>query len=784
MPDDKEDRAEEIKVDLAALTGADSRDGDADDKLLDEPGPSAVSSRLPLTTIMVLVNTVILAALMAYVMTRPSPPVAQLHAIDPLGASPTAGETPGNGTLDDQAVVGVADQDRKQLESFQIAQENFRAGDYAVALEHYRLALEAFQRTPSGRWVADLVRYRMGTCIERLGDVDRGFGIKSQLVNSPSWLVALYSRHCLIRIAYERGDFIEARGLAGQALSVAQALPGSGRIQRDCRYVLAATMTQRALRASSGAIMEACDVLTGPAFCDALDDWEGTELVNYLMRGKIDLATRMAGDPLSVSIVSPGRIDLVANGTTLEEVLSRVALLTRTRVNWEGAGDVISEAPVVAFFEATPVETVIDLLCVSAGLVTRVADEEIRVMNPGSLSTPAETVAVLNEEALEAWRQFFLRYQQDEAVPRGYFATAALEACQGNLSTAVTEFRMLARHFSDSDVSPLGLLSAARLMMDVADHSGAVELLNEMIERYPRAEELDDAYLVLGRAYIKSGFKEKGIEILRKTAYLEFDRKVTRQAVLELGRSCHEMGRFKEAQGWLMQYFSAYTVTSEIAEVALLLGKCNMELGNSEAAIRSLGQAWQEDQAGPFGVEALITMADVELSRGNCLMALNALETVTPSMRGSRDARRVALLKAKVFRGMCLSDLAVEILTRELAGNVAEDEATEMYILLARAYDDIERPAKALAVLTDALVKVRDPKHMNRLQLETARVYADEGKYIEAVGFARRVARDCDDTATYDDAMKILAKAYDAAGDPLRAALCLAGLWEEEAVEQ
>jgi len=780
MPDDK---AKEIKVDLSALTGADSDEGGAGETI-DESERSAGSGRLSLTTVMVLVNTVILAALMAYVMTRPAAPATVLPRIDPVPASPAVAQIGTDGTLDDRAVVGVADQQRKQLEAFQIAQENFRAGDYAVALEHYRLALEAFQRTPSGRWVADLVRYRMGTCIERLGDVDRAFGVKSQLVNSASWLVALYSRHCLIRIAYERGDFIEARKLAGQALLVAQALPGSERIQRDCRYVLAATMTQRALRASGGAIMEACDVMTGPPFGDALADWEGTELVNYLMRGKIDLPARMVGDPLSVSVAGPGRIDLVANGTTLEEVLSRVALLTHTQINWEGAGEVISETPVVAFFEASPVENVIDTLCVSAGLVTRATDAGIRVINPAGLGTPAETLALFNEEALEAWRQFFLRYQQDEAVPRGYFATAALEACRGNLSTAVTEFRMLARHFADSEISPLGLLSAARLMMHVADYSGAVAVLSEMIERYPRAEELDDAYLVLGSAYIKSGFKEKGIETLRKAAYLEFDQNVTREAVLELGRSCHQMGRFKEAQGWLMQYFSAYVGTPEIAEVALLLGKCNVELGNAEAAIRSLAQAWQQDREGALGVEALITMAQVELSRGNCLMALNALETVTPSLRGSKDARRVALLKARVFRGMCLSDLAVEILTHELAGNVAEDEATEMYVLLARAYVDVDRPDKALAVLTDALLEVLDPKRMNRLQLEAARVYAGEGKYVEAAGFARRVARDCGGTAMYDDAMGILAKAYDAAGDPLRAALCLAGLWEEELKER
>ena len=777
MPDDK---AEEIKVDLGALTGASPGDSETPEGF----GRSGTFGRLSLTTIMVLVNTVILAALMAYVMTRPSPPAERPSESAPAHVSPASVELRDDGTLDDQAVVGIADKERKQLESFQIAQENFRAGDYAVALEHYRLALDAFQRTPSGRWVADLVRYRMGTCIERLGDVDRAFGIKSQLVNSASWLVALYSRHCLIRIAYERGDFVEARRLAGEALSVAQALPGSENIQRDCRYVLAATMTQRALRGSGRAIMEACEVMTAPESREALADWDGAELVSYLMRGKIDLAARMAGAPLSVSIAAPGLVDLVANGTTLEEVLSRVALLTHRQINWEGAGDVISETPVTAFFEAAPVESVVDLLCAGAGLVTRATDAGIRVINPAALGTPAETLALLTEEALEAWRQFFLRYQQDEAVPRGYFATAALEACQGNLSAAVTEFRMLARHFADSEVSALGLLSAARLMMDVADYAGAVALLDEMIERYPRAEELDDAYLVLGRAYIKSGFKEKGIEILRKTAYLEFDQEVTREAVLELGRSCHEMGRFKEAEGWLMQYFSAYAGTPEIAEVALLLGKCNVELGSAEAAIRSLAQAWQEDRAGALGVEALITMAQVELSRGNCLMALNAVETVTPSLRGSNDARRVALLKAKVFRGMCLSELAVEILTHELAGNVTEAEATEMYILLAGAYDDVGRPDKALAALTDALLKVRDPERMNRLQLEAARVYANEGKYVEAAGFARRVARDCAGTATYDDAMKILAKAYEAAGDPLRAALCLAGLWEEDLKEQ
>ena len=775
-----EDKAEEIKVDLTALTGADSTDEDAGaDEAAGGLGRSAVLGGISLTTIAVLVNTVILAALTVYVIARPSAPVAQPPRDEPTDVSPAA-LTRNDGTLDDLAVVGVADKDRKQLESFQIAQENFRAGDYAIALEHYRLALDAFQRTPSGRWVADLVRYRMATCIERLGDVDRAFGIKAQLVDSASWLVALYSRHCLIRIAYERGDLIEARKLAAGALSVAQALPGSESIQRDCRYVLAATMTRRTLRGSSGVIMEACDVMTGPDFCDALVDWDGTELVNYLMRGKIDLAARMAGDPLSVSIASPGLIDLAANGTTLEEVLSRVALLTQTRINWEGAGDVISETPVVAFFEAAPVEAVVDLLCVAAGLVTRAADGEIRVMNPANLSTPAETLALLNEEALESWRKFFLRYQQDEAVPRGYFATAALEAAQGDLSTAVTEFRMLARHFADSETAALGLLSAARLLMDVADYAGAVALLNEMIERYPRSKELDDAYLVLGRAYIKSGFKEKGIEILRKTAYLEFDQEVTRQAVLELGRSGYEMSQFTEAQGWLMQYFSAYADTPEIAEVALLLGKCNAELGHAEAAIRSLAQAWQVDSAGAFGVEALITMAQVELSRGGCLMALNALETVTPSLRGSKDARRVAILKAKVFRGMCLSELAVEILTHELAGNVSEAEATDMYILLARSYDDIGRSDKALTALTDALVKVRDAKRMNRIQLEAARVYANEGKYVEAAGFARRVARDRDDTTMYNDAMTILARAYDAAGDPLRAALCIAGLWEEE----
>ena len=434
---------------------------------------------------------------------------------------------------------------------------------------------------------------------------------------------------------------------------------------------------------------------------------------------------------------------------------------------------------VYAYFENADVASMVTVISAGAGLVTRTGEGGIEIIDPATLPTPVETWALLSEDAMQDWRAFALRYPGDEALPNGYYATASLQGSRGDLSAAVTEFKLVASQYPRAEaVASAGLLAGAELLMKVSDYAGAIEMLNALIDGYPRSADVDDAHLALGRAQLAAGASEQGLDTLKKAAHLEFDPEVTRQAILLLGRTYCKRGQYEDAESWLRRYDAGFADTPEIAEVCLLLGRCRAALGRSGEAFDALMRAWQCDAQGPIGMEALIAMAEIHLERDEYLSALNVLETAGERVRGGRDGRRLALIKARVFRRMCLGPLAIQILRRELDGGLDESETAEVYLELARAYARSDRPGDALNVLSEGMLKLSSPKNAARLQLEAARVYMRQGKLREAGAFARRVlAGGPDDTR--QEALDMMAKSFAASGDHLRAALCFAGVWED-----
>jgi len=368
---------------------------------------------------------------------------------------------------------------------------------------------------------------------------------------------------------------------------------------------------------------------------------------------------------------------------------------------------------------------------------------------------------MLREEAISVWRRLFLRAPQAQWVAEGHFAVALLEECSGEIIEAINEYRLIARRYRKSHVTPRALLRNARLLMQLGDFTGAKAELTCLLDRYPRCEASAEAYAALGKATMEAGHVARAAQIFRKLYFLNLSPSSRRVACFHAAKCFYRQRDYQEAMKWIDRYIAAASRSKDegLAEAYLLRGRACAAAGMATQAVSAFAAAVAKGLEPVHQVDAYLALAETFWKMGKVAKAAGAL-SMAGEGKTQEQKYQVLRLAAKIYRGMGLPEKAAKCLRVGLSAISDPDKRARLGVELSRCYREAGQLAASYEALTAALPSLPVGGRANEAAFELAEVCLELGKARQAIALAKGVLGLTTDDAQRRRAERILTAGY------------------------
>jgi len=670
-----------------------------------------------------------------------------------------------------------AAQPRSEPVSWKLAQAAYDAGHFALAERRYRRLVELAAATPGNTAVRDFFRFRVGHCLARSGRLEEARTLLGQVAASDAPVVRAAANYDLAVLDFLAGDYLPARVRAYRAMAALESMQVAVPLRRDCDYVITRAMTAKVLGFHERPLKVPLDERWTET--DIFSGAEEKPLRRLLEDGRGAPEEALLG--ARVSRVAAGglvqRYAVACNQAPLDELLQRLGVETGMGVRWAAVAPRARQRTITAAFRAAGPQRICEIAAGMAGLVARFTGEEVILHDPRACPTLAEQRDLLHDEAISAWRRFFLRNPNDARRPLGHYALAALHGCAGETLEAMKEYQLIATRFPKSSVAGLALLRGARLRIRLRDYVGARSDLMELLNLYPNCESLDEVYLYLGQASLNAGLLEEAISVFRKLYYLDLSLLSRKQGCLGAAEAFSRMGDPKEACRWLERYFRLPELAPgpEAAEAYLMLGRSLAALGRLPAATKALSCALTAKPTPRQRTRGMLRLALIHRDRRRFVRALGALNQIDPPAMTAAQRAEYLLTTARVYRSMGLADKALVLLRRELPSIREESTMISIGLEMVACHMDEDDLASARALLGELLPKMAAGAKAIEAACDLAEVCLADGRAPQAISICREIYPSAGAEAR-QRILDILGRAHVQRKDYDRAALAFAGV--------
>jgi tetratricopeptide (TPR) repeat protein len=694
--------------------------------------------------------------------------------------------------------------------SLKVAQDLYQQKDYEMASAVYDQIQQSIPQNADSQLLLDFLQLKRALCVmetQNLEESDRLLRIASQSQSPIVRIIANYNRSLL---DMENKRYLDARIRAYQTLALIDAIDfdkvWSLMMKRDCYFIAAASITLNTLSLCDAdkdvpkIWWSTSDIKDDPftnlntarsrAFPQQTLEEQLDSLlnagINQLSKGLIGPQIERIGQETNATI--PTRWFVISKGASIEELLARFAANAGLDIYWESdegqnaneLRNIFRQRPTNLYMTLTPTQDFITVAAGSVGLLASQNENKIvKVVNPANYQSLSEHVSLLCNEAVSLWQRFLLSYHDDDRIPNVHFALALLQAQKRLISESVAEYKMVANRFTSSPLAPYALLRSSRLKSDINDYAGARQDLNQLVEQYPDAKIVDDAYLALAGYTARANLKDEAARLFKKVYNLSFSAESRTLAAMGAGKSFYEVQDYPSAQQWLIRYINLAKepVQKDLYKAYYLLGKTNLALGKTPEACNAfraslMGQLSKEEY-----VETISALVQGYLEQNKFFEALDTLEEIHPWRFSQSESIKLLLLKSNVYRAMGLIDKAVALLDNKVEYISDQGLKTKISLEIAKCYiaqEDYETAHKKLAeilVLSDSGAQAHD------IALTLANVCLKLGQINQSISICQQLLNiDLPDN-TKERTLETLVAAYDKQKKYDHAILAIMGQW-------
>jgi len=762
--------------------------------IISQAGQSAVNaaSRLFSTThIILVINTLIITAILAYLLLRP--PAANVQT------QPTVQQTSQQTQSSSQRQDSVGALTPKQLaitertatalqkaSSWQLAEQLYLARNYNQAYYVFD-ALNAKLTTniPADEFLRDFFQLKMALCLQKTQDQEDLSGLFTTALQSRSPVVRALTNYHLIFIEAGNKQYLNARTRAYRTIALLKAVEDklSPTFETDCYFTLAEILTRQILL-----LNDAPDTLPGQLWSDTL----AIESVPQMNQNQLRSFLQTGIYQLSEGAVTPKiqkrehlgaglQWSVVCIEAPLEEVLSRFASAAKLNVTWQSSDDDVRARPATLYLPTASEQLIAEVAAGSTGLIARFDGDNIVIHNPDVYDDLAEHKARLTREAVAVWRRFLLRYRGDHRTPNAHYALALLHDYAGQAPTALGEYKLVSSGYSHNPLAPFALLNASKLKTNMHDYAGARGDLNEILIQYPDCKLVDQASLYLAEATMAGGLYDDAIKMFRKVYNLDLNRQSQLNAAYGLGKCFYEAQQYAEAAKWLTH---AIKLTDNAADHRLrpayfTLGKAYAALKDYKKASGTLRNALENSAHKKEYIEITLELVQTEIKQQNFVVALNILENIPLSQLSQEYACQVLVAKARILHAIDLNDTAITLLRRKMEFIADSQIRAKLSFELAKCCAAIGDFRIARRRLTDALIDLPAGPLSQQANLLLAEVSMKLNKNKQAEDVCLQLLSGGTDDEIKQKASNLLGQIYTQLKRHDKAALAYAGIFDK-----
>jgi len=682
--------------------------------------------------------------------------------------------------------------------SLEVARNFYLQKDYGKAYATYNQLHQSLPAGAKEELLRHLLQFKMALCLRKAGNPDQANSLFRTLSQSRSLVVRVVANYNLSLLQMQNKHYLKARTKAYQTIALLRAVDFGKdwalSLQRDCHFLVAESMTRN--------ILSLCDADTdlpgllwgSPGDVDPFINLNEAQLRALLNSGSEQLTEGLLSPQIQKLEHQgvPPRWSVVAYGSSIEELLSRVANNADFDISWEyststageNARDAIRKRPTSLYL---PDETTQQVVAVAAGHVGLLAcfDEKgiLKVSDPTDYSSLSVHVNLLIQDTISLWRRFILTFHSDQRITNAHFALALLQAQNGQVADAIAQYKLVANRFSQTSLAPYALLNSSKLKADLHHYAGAREDLTQLVEQYPDTDFYGQACLNLADATSKAGLLNDAERLYRKVYNLGLSLELKTASALGAGKCYYDDSNYKTAAEWLTRYINLAKdrSDSDLYSAYFILGKTYRALEMPQQACA----AFQFAISGPAGsitrekyVETVSALVETQIQLEHFVEALALLESVHIWQFSKKESLEILLLKGNVLRCMGLHHQAIAILG-DIVDYLPDSQLkTIVSFELAKCYiakGDVEFAHRKL---TEILVMAEPGPLAHEITLKLAEVCLKLEQNPQAVSVCLRLRDKNISDQVKQKTLKVLAEAYNRQKKFDNAALALVGQWE------
>lgn len=694
--------------------------------------------------------------------------------------------------------------------SLEVARDLYLQGQYGRAYAIYEKLHQALPVSPATapseeQLLRDFLQLKMALCLSKTaltlspGDIEDASDQANHLFrtasqsNSPAVrVVANYHRSLL---EMQRKQYVKAITTAYQAIALLEAVDFDRdwalSLQRDCQFLVAESITRNVLSlcdADKDLPDEFWSSLSAPP--DPFVNLTEMQLRSLLKSGSEQLNKALLG-PQIQKLKNQDRLSrwsVTCHRAPIEELLARLAANAELDVSWPGDGELALESPtdaarkraVTLYLRDATAQQLVTVTAGCAGLFARLDENKtVNIFNPADYISLSEHIYMLSRQAVSLWQRFLLTFNDEQHTPHAHFALGLLQAQNNELTDAIAEYKLVANRFPQAPFAPFALLHSSRLKASLKDYLGAREDLSQLVEQYPDAEISSQACLYLADATARAGLSQEAARLYRKVYHLGLSLESQTAAASGAARCLYETQDYQDAAKWFIRYIGLVKdhTTPDMYSAYFLLGKAYLALKRPQQAC----EAFEYALNGPLPKEqyfkALSALARGYIEQQRFLDALDALGSTHPWQLSNSENVELLLLRSEIFRKIGLTDKAIAALgdraqylqDAQLKAGISF-EVAKCYI----AKGDLELARETLA---EILIAVEPGPLAHQVQWELADVCSKLGQNAQAISICSQLLDSQPSAQIRQQALALLANAYDHQKKYDSAALALLGRW-------
>lgn len=370
-------------------------------------------------------------------------------------------------------------------------------------------------------------------------------------------------------------------------------------------------------------------------------------------------------------------------------------------------------------------------------------------------------------EAAQAYGDFAATYQDDERAPRALVGMARALVHSGEVPRGVGAYLRTADRYPDSPEAETALFEAAAGELLLERPRGAVRLLGQLLEEYPKTSYAGRARLQRGFALRDLGrFEEAKAEFAALASTAPPD-SLSPYALLEECRLTAALGdssRAAASYGRLLKTHAGTPVEEAALAEAARLAAARRRWAEAESFAARLASLYPKS---PHAAEAYSIAGTASLELGDLDAAQRAFEALSHISQDEQTTLAAEQGSAEVHLLRGVPAGAVEILESRRGRSPTLFSSSRLDSLLSVAYRAAGEPGEA-AVALERLARSSEKRDVELLA-QAGSMQLDAGNWVQAIRIFEECAAPPVALRLWADSQMGLGLAYEHAGDQPRA---------------